>query len=149
MNRITKLGILLISALPLSGWAPATSDETSVAVRESGWFADAEYESVALETDLALEPKWGEVAENPPLSPRTAIRSAVQYASLHFRSERLVRSSWRVTRVVLRPVGTEDWVYVIEMIPGENFLAIVRPMRIVVLMDGQVIPPRLSKPKSE
>ena len=126
------LAILLFS---LNSYA-----QTNVVTRQLGRVGNTDYESVVLERDILNQPEWQENADSPPLAPRLAMNKAEDYAAGHYNSVLQRVGPWRTLRINLLPVG-KDWIYVLEMIPEQNYGAIVVPMRLIVLQDGKIIEP--------
>ena len=96
------------------------------------------------EDELARTPAWRADEEFPPLSPRKADASASD------RLEKLVEQAdrWRRKAIELHQMkGNDRWVYVVHFTgfhPPGVFDGMVPKMRVVVLMDGRAIEPRVS-----
>ena len=117
------------------------------------WFSyigTNQYAFVASQIDIDLTPVWRETDDQPPLSPRIALKLA------KVRLSKLVPDSehWRLNDIALSPLRLPDdgrWVYLVRFYPprppgkSEGFQF---DMRIPVLMSGVAIEPRV-KPKSD
>lgn len=85
-------------------------------------------------------PEWLSEQENPPLSARRALAIASDYLP------RLVTNAeaWKAGDIRLRPVR-DKWVYVVEF--SERREGVKTPFSIVVLMNGEVVEPKITKRK--
>ena len=85
-------------------------------------------------------PEWLAEQEHPPLSARRALTLASDYLP------KLVTNAenWKAGEIRLRPAH-DKWVYVVEF--AEHKEGIKTPLGIVVLMNGEVVEPRITKRK--
>ena len=85
-------------------------------------------------------PEWLSEQDNPPLSARRALAIASDYLP------KLVSNAeaWQVRDIRLRPVR-DKWVYVLEF--SERREGVQAPFMIVVLMNGEVVEPKITKRK--
>ena len=137
LRLILQLGFAAILLFNSASYA-----QTNVVTRLLGSVAGRQYESIVLERDLIHQPKWRSDADSPPLAPRVAMNKAQDYAVGHYNSVLGEEVLWRTMKIVLLPVGGEDWIYVMEMIPDKNYGGMVVPMRLIVLQDGKIVEPR-------
>lgn len=137
-----KLGCL-VSCLLGSAFVLLAQTRITVVASEEGWVSKNHYQSLVSLDDLDRVPKWDPDAACPPLPPRRAMEKAADYCLANFDSVLKRQVLWRTKTITLRPVGGNDWIYVIELEPKENYGAIVRPMRIILLQDGTIVRPRL------
>jgi len=102
------------------------------------------YDFGIYEDELSRTPPWRTEEEFPPLSPRKAEASAREQL------EKLVEQSerWNRRSIALHQMsGGDKWVYVIHFSgfhPRGVIDGLVPEMKLVVLMNGQVVRPRIS-----
>jgi hypothetical protein len=105
------------------------------------------FESQVSPEEIARTPAWLPEAENPPLSARRAIQTSRQ------QMEAIVadRSVWRLDSVQLLDMGDHlHWMYLVEFerqYPEDVAVYGDHSLRILVLMDGTVITPKLKEAK--
>jgi hypothetical protein len=105
------------------------------------------FESQVSRDEIAKTPVWLPEAENPPLSARRAIEAARK------QMEALVhdRSVWRLESVQLLDMGDHlHWMYIVEFarqFPEDVAVYGDFSLRVLVLMNGAVITPRLREGK--
>jgi hypothetical protein len=90
---------------------------------------------------LLRAPPWAADQDSPPLSPRRAERLAA--TKLH----ELVsnRNAWERKQIILENMGDGvHWIYIVEYSRvGEILGGLSLPFRVVILMDGTVIEPKV------
>ena len=105
------------------------------------------YDFCVTEGTIAETPSWFANDDLPPLSPRGAIRSAkAELSALITGAE-----AWRLRQVELQPAGWNDrmeedkWIYVVSFHgPATTaYGGVVDEFRIIVLMDGKAVKPRV------
>lgn len=106
------------------------------------------YDFEIYEDDLARTPAWPSNEEFPPLSPRKAETAARdQLRKLVEQPEK-----WSRRAIELRPMSDGDkWVYVVHFNgfhPPGVLDGAVPQMRLIVLMDGRAIEPKISVRKT-
>lgn len=108
-----------------------------------------QWEFVIQAADVDRSPRWEDWQDEPPLSPRAAVRSARAVL------QKLVKNAddWELTRVAIQPLrGGEAWIYVVdftEPLPplldptGMGVVGswITSPVSMVVMMNGRAITP--------
>jgi len=96
---------------------------------------------------LLRAPAWGADQDSPPLSPRKADRLAV--AKFH----QLVSNTnaWERKQIILENMGDGvHWIYIVEYTRvGETLAGLSMPFRVVILMDGTVIEPKVLRTEPE
>ena len=85
-------------------------------------------------------PEWLSEQDNPPLPARRALAIASDYLP------KLVTNAeaWKAGEIRLRPVR-DKWVYVLEF--SQRREGVQTPFVIVVLMNGEVVEPKITKRK--
>ena len=102
------------------------------------------WDFVVSHQDVENSPRWRDVDDTPPLSPRAAIRSARSLLS------RLMKDGdqWSVGSVNLRPIDfPSSWIWVVDFqqpSPRPNG-GLLTTMSVVVLMNGRAVVPVSSK----
>ena len=91
---------------------------------------------------LDASPSWADDADSPPLSPRAAIRAAVQ----ELQDLGLDAAAWHVSQIVLQQTGrtARKFVYLVEFTerpPSSSIEYLSVTCRIPVLMDGTTVMP--------
>ena len=106
----------------------------------NGFHDGKEFEFTVTSELLKNCPEWTAEQDNPPLSARRALAVASDYLP------KLVTNAeaWEVRDIRLRPVR-DKWVYVLEF--WERREGIQAPFMIVVLMNGEVVEPTITKRK--
>jgi hypothetical protein len=102
--------------------------------------AGTNYVSVVSNADLEKSSVWIESDEHPPLSPRRAMRAAQATVTKLFKGVTTI-----VDFVSLHPVGRENkWIYQVQFttIPARGLEGDSAPIRLFVLMSGEVVPPK-------
>jgi hypothetical protein len=103
----------------------------------SSYYSGNRYDFRLTREQLLATPTWLEDEENPPVSPRTAKKTALTYLRTLFDS-----SAWRVSEIKLVPLS-ERWVYVVSFsppLPNDCRDCMTTPFSVVVTMDGNAIP---------
>ena len=144
MRRIQNIAVLVAVSMCLSMTAQ-TAERNLLAQFSSYDFNQSKrYDFGIFEDDLSRTPPWRTEEEFPPLSPRKAEASARdQLKKLVEQSERWNRRSIALHQMT----GGDKWVYVIHFSgfhPRGVIDGPVPEMKLVVLMNGQVIDPRIS-----
>jgi len=134
MNRIQ---ILIVVAL--AHWAPALIRADCV-YSNSFTFNSVSYAQIVYQEVLEKTPRWKPGAECPPISPGKAEAIAADYAD-----QRLKAGEWVAKQIALVHEEIIDpgcWFYVVDLRPpGMRVLdGLCIPIRLVVLMDGTVVP---------
>jgi hypothetical protein len=116
-------------------------------------FGDERWESRVTDEMLARTPVWIDDAPSPPLPVRLAIGHATEQLRLMvsdpnqsaLRQVTLEASLWRLKSISLQPVGDQGrWIYIVEYLgpaPPRQIDGPVPLLRIVVLMNGEVVAP--------
>jgi hypothetical protein len=131
---------ILVLAL-FVGLAANAQDQNYVYANYSSYLSQS-YESRVSIQQLLNSPPWIDSALDPPLSPRNAQNIATAYLV------ELFKGKWTVGGIALVPLRDDRWAYVISFDPpapehvGEF---VSSPFKIVVLMEGTVVPPERSK----
>jgi hypothetical protein len=107
------------------------------------------WESVVRWVDVFESPRWQASEDNPPLSPRAAVRSARSVLlNMVERAE-----DWALVRVSLQSIAdrADLWIYVVEFSEARPDLsnqsggvirsALGSPLSMVVMMDGTAVTP--------
>jgi hypothetical protein len=111
----------------------------------SSYYKGNRYDFNITQERLNRIPSWPATEANPPLSPRKAMAVAVAYLP------KLVEDAgkWHQDEVTLTQVGHRDkWVYVVKFsgpLPPGVMDGMVPQMRLVVLMNGEIVVPVISK----
>lgn len=144
MKYVQRIAVFAV-AMCLALIAQATERHHMVATFSSYDFSQGKrYDFEVYEDDLALTPSWRADEEFPPLSPRKAEASARgQLKKLIEQSERWTRGGIALEQMS----GGDKWVYIVYFSgfhPPGVIDGMVPQMRLVVLMNGRVIEPRIS-----
>jgi hypothetical protein len=122
---------------------------------------DERWESRVTDEMLARTPAWIDDAPSPPLPVRLAIGHATEQLRLMvsdpnqsaLRQVTLDASLWRLKSISLQPVGDQGrWIYIVEYsgpAPPRQIDGPVPLLRIVVLMNGEVVAPTLTARSSQ
>ena len=117
---------------------------TALANMISSHFKDKRYDFEFSCDVLSTTPAWQNESEEPPLSPRAAVRVATtQLAALMQNAER-----WQLSQIALRPAcDRSHWFYVVTFAPPPSRPdgGAYSPFGLVVLMNGQAVEPRVSE----
>jgi len=146
MNKIIALFVCMLF-LPIVGKAVA-SEELSVVLRSKFIYHGTEFETIVTESDLANSPKWKEEEAFPPLSPRVAVKNSSIYVRTVLNLESFILDSILINRI--GPVG--HWIYQVEYTPLADSGALDGfefPIKILVLMNGKVLPPKILSASKE
>ena len=112
----------------------------------NSYFSDKRYDFRLTHEELLGTPAWLEDEPNPPLSPRTADRVALNYLRILFDNA----SDWRLDEIKLVPVG-ERWVYVVQFTPPPPpncYDCMTTPFNVLVTMNGKAVTAVISRWKS-
>jgi hypothetical protein len=145
MKHILRISLLAAVCVCLALAADAEEDQRKVASFSSYDFNQGKrYDFDVYQKDLTLAPAWRTEDEFPPLSPRRAEMSArAQLKELVAEPER-----WSRGAIALHQLsGGDRWVYLVHFSgfhPPGVIDGAVPQMRLVVLMDGHVIKPRVT-----
>ena len=107
----------------------------------NSWYDGKNFNSEITQEQIERMPAWPDAEPQPPLPVRQAIALAQELL------RRLVHEPdrWRLGEAVLKPFGNHGrWIYLIKFrgfLPPNIIDGIVPNMRIVVLMNGEVIEP--------
>jgi hypothetical protein len=100
------------------------------------------------EDDLMKTPAWKPEAPNPPLSAAEAMRRATDVLnSLAKTSKEVNARKWELRTANLCPVPLDRWYWTVVFeakTPGTNSPDNSESLRLVVLMNGKAINPRVS-----
>jgi hypothetical protein len=110
----------------------------------SSYIDGKRWDFVVTHQDIENSPRWLDTDDNPPLSPRAAIRSARLLLSQLMKDG----NQWRLDSVQLRPIDfPRSWIYVVDFQqpPPRPDGGISTKMSVVVLMNGRAIVPTSSK----
>ena len=145
MKRILRISLLAAVGACLALAADAEEDQRMVASFSSYDFRQGKrYKFDVYQKDLTLAPPWKTEEAFPPLSPRRAEMSARgQLKELVTEPDR-----WSRGAIALHQLsGGDRWIYVVHFSgfqPPGVIDGAVPQMRIVVLMDGNVIKPTVT-----
>lgn len=132
-----------IAILALMVGTLCSSALCQISAEFSSYYSGNRYDFRLKREQLSATPTWLEDEENPPVSPRTAKRSALTYLRTLFDNA----SAWRLSEIKLIPVG-ERWVYVVSFtppLPRDCRDCMTTPFGVVVTMDGNAITAVLSR----
>lgn len=133
--------LLAVGALLVTGSVRAQDNTSSF----SSYYKGNRYDFNITQAQLNGTPSWSALSANPPLAPRRAMALATAYLP------KLVEEAgkWHQDEVALTKVGSGDkWVYVVKFSgfhPPNVVDGPVPVMRLVVLMNGEVVVPVISK----
>lgn len=143
MRKLRRLAVpfaLLAAARAVEAGAPADEINLLVITERSGreqWFAITEERA-------RLLPVWEPERGDPPLPMARAVAIGLEWARKAHPEPEI-----RLSSLDVRPVDDEaaifPWYYVVEFALGEEGVLGPREIRLVVLMDGTVVPPRVGK----
>jgi hypothetical protein len=130
-------------------WIVATAlSHAEQDVTKAGWILGKPYRTVVKIETLEKTPKWSNLSDPVPVSLETAARKALFYANSrwNFRSAREPKSEqWELKSASLERVGRRnDWIYSVEIQQRGPIQGLRLPMIIVILLDGNVVPPEES-----
>ena len=110
------------------------------AAKFSGFHDGKQFEFIVTSEHLDKSPEWLSEQENPPLPARRALAIAADYLP------HLVTNAekWKSREVRLYPVRNK-WVYVVSF--SEQKEGLQAGFVIVVLMNGQLVEPKITKRK--
>ena len=91
-------------------------------------------------SDLDPTPRWKTDAENPPFSAKKAMAAGVREIARIFGKE---NHDWMVERLILEPCDDDHWIWIVEFGPSPPFGGHPPRFRIVVLMNGTVLTPKI------
>src|SRR5262245_41196782 len=115
----------------------AVTSKAQAQAMYSSYHGGNRYDFNITSEDLNKTPIWSTDQDNPPLATRSALKMASQYIQkLLANGER-----WAVHNVELVPMG-EHWVYLVGFYKGDR-PGLFSPFRIVVLMNGEVVEPKV------
>lgn len=120
----------------------AIIDNSVVYLNSQGGPGEQMFFEVPKET-LAKSPAWRSDQASPPLPPRKALAAAEGV----FSRMGLAPSEWRMASIGLEPTSMQDiWIYVITYVTTYETAPMNSryKLRILVLMDGQPIIPRIT-----
>ena len=124
---------------------PASCTAGETVATFSSYHDGKRFDAVVTGAQLDDSPAWTEDADCPPLSPREAISLAAAYLPKMIEGG----ESWRRDDVTLTEVGGgRKWVYSVQFHghhPPGVFDGSVPAVRIIVLMNGRVVAPRISR----
>lgn len=96
---------------------------------------------------VEVSPAWVEENNDPPLSPRLAIKAALsQLLKLVTAAEK-----WSMNEVRLVPVRDDKWVYAVEFHrwtpgpPAGTEAVPVPPFTVIILMNGVAVEPKITQ----
>lgn len=93
---------------------------------------------------LMKAPVWKLQDDSPPLSPRKAEKAA----TTKFRKLLKDSKGWERDRISLEDMGDGvHWIYVIEFSHHGNYDGLPPSLKIIVLMDGTIIEPKITDRK--
>lgn len=106
----------------------------------NGFHDGRQFEFTVTSAHLENSPEWAGEQDNPPLAPRRALAIASEYLP------RLVTNAekWRAGTIRLHPVR-DKWIYVVEF--SERRQGVQAAFVIIVLMNGEVVEPKITKRK--
>lgn len=127
--------VFVISRLPASALAGG----------EIASYADAkEFRLVVEDRDLLAAPEWKADAENPPLSAARAIKLATDYKEALLK--RSGEGKWECVGAELRlEQYINRWYWEVSFEPHRGHGSVFQHLIIVVLMDGKMPKPRVTK----
>jgi hypothetical protein len=133
-----KLPLLfLLGMIPLMA-APASSGNAATYRSD---YAGKRYDFEVTHAQVMASPDWADDAENPPL----AARKALELAHAELATLLPDAAQWKNSSITLQPlVSARKWVYLLEFHHASVGDGPVDSMRLVVLMDGTVVKPRVS-----
>ncbi len=138
-----KLSILVVLVAMLLV-IPACAQDAAASYRSD--HAGKRYDFTVTHAQLQRTPDWAEDADNPPLSPRTALARA----RVDLRTFLPDASQWRHPEITLKEVGApHKWMYIVEFegpLPPNVIDGPVDLMSVPVLMDGTAIKPVITPP---
>jgi hypothetical protein len=108
------------------------------------YVAGKRFTSTVTRDQLLKSPAWSLQDDLPPLSPRKADRLAT--AKFH----ELLKDTkdWRRDRISLEDMGDGiHWIYVVEFGYHGDIGGLMIPYKILILMDGTVVEPKVSDEK--
>jgi hypothetical protein len=89
-------------------------------------------------------PAWKADADAPPLPPR----KADQLATAKFRQLIPDAKNWKRERIALEDAGDGlHWIYIVEFRQSGTFNGVPPFLKVIVLMDGTVVEPRIREHK--
>ena len=145
--------MLIVGVVQAAIQSAGTDANDPLVIREFSWWRDHSYEALVRQSEMQMSPAWEEKDENPPLSARKAMAAGRQYVAQQFRGG----VDWRLASVTLRPGVVRDrWYYVLQFeVPPETDPGSIitterwEPFRVIVLMNGRVVPAtlRVTPPK--
>jgi hypothetical protein len=99
-----------------------------------------EYKCEIAREQLLKTPVWSPKADFPPLSPR----KAEEAATARFRKLLKDTKGWRCSDITLdHPFEDEHWIYIVLFAPSEPHIGADDSLQIIVLMDGNVVEPKV------
>jgi hypothetical protein len=106
----------------------------------NGFHDGKQFEFTVTPAHLENSPEWPGEQDNPPLAARRALAIASDYLP------KLVTNveKWEARAIRLHPVR-EKWIYVVEF--SERREGVQAAFVIVVLMNGEVVEPKITKRK--
>jgi hypothetical protein len=133
---------VIVALLILGGQCSAPAEDRELRCF-TNYHDEKFYQTVVRQSDLDRAPRWDAGEARPPLRARRAMFAAREHVA------KLIPGSgmWPIHTVSLEPVGAlEQWIYVVEFtrIPLEGIGSLSGPFRVVVLMDGTIIQPKIA-----
>jgi hypothetical protein len=128
---------------------PVANDDRGV-IEIHSYALGKHYIVAVTQKQLDKSPIWKDDAENPPLSARKAMKlTATMKDNLVKDTDRLV---WKQEGASLEEAGDNRWYWLIsyrasDPRPGTGSTGQPPTLRLIVLMDGTVIEPQVSKDK--
>lgn len=139
-ERTVKTPVRQLFLLLVLGCFCTVAQAQDYVAKFHGFHDGKQFEFTVTSKQLENCPEWLSEQDNPPLSARRALAVASDYLP------KLVSNAeeWEVRDVRLRPVR-DKWVYVLEF--SERREGVKSPFVIVVLMNGEVVEPKITKRK--
>lgn len=141
------VALLFFSLSAAAPQPPATSTGGEMVARWASYARGERWVSILLRSDLERSPEWVESEETPPLSPRRAVEVA------RAQMAKVVPDAvaWPLHSIRLLPVGgPRRWVYIVSFsVPPPTTVGGLAgsPFEIVVLMNGEAVPPTRGLPE--
>jgi hypothetical protein len=104
-------------------------------------------ESFVTQERVSKTPVWRLQQDSPPIQPRTAeTRATAQFHKL-LKDAVLIKDTegWELKTITLEsPWGDLHWIYIVEFGPHNPQLGFQYTLKIIVLMDGTVVEPKVA-----